>query len=427
MLVLKIGAAALLTAGALLLPHPATAQLGGLAQILEEPSRLLHSSTPGYLGVLVADVDSDFASKNRLKEVRGAAVTLIDHDAPAAQVGIRVNDVILQVNGQQIDNAEMFTRALRELPAGHTISLLISRDGNTQTIAVELCDHKKMEHDVWNKLDQGADSGQASPTMGILGNGGGDVPSSPGFHLPFFNSTLNVGAIVEPLAPQMADYLGVKNGLMIKQVSRKSEAEAAGLRAFDVILKVGNENIATSADWDRALRANQNKPVQVTILRDRRQQTVTLQVDSKRHRSELEDLFPDSESPLMAALDPEAAAQMAQQTFSVSPEQAEQFERHLQQQAQRLQQELNDKNLKLDQQQLDQLKQQMQQFQQNLKPEAFKFDQKLVDQLGKTWNIYEFNSAPDFNQRMREQMKVRIQQLKRQLEEMQAQGFGRLV
>jgi serine protease Do len=423
MLVLKIGAAALLTAGALLLPHPVTAQLSGLARVLEEPSRLLHSSTPGYLGVLVADVDSDFASKNRLKEVRGAAVTLIDHDAPAAQVGIRVNDVILQVNGQPIDNAEMFTRALRELPAGHTISLLISRDGNTQTIAVELCDHKKMEHDVWNKLDQGADSGQASPTMGILGNGGGDVPSSPGFHLPFFNSTLNVGAIVEPLAPQMADYLGVQSGLMIKQVTRKSEAEAAGLRAFDVILKVGNESIATSADWDRALRANQNKPVQVTILRDRRQQTVTLQVDSKRHRSELEDLLPESDSPLMAALDPEAAAQLAQQTFSVSPEQAEQFEKHLQQQAQRLQQELNDKNFKLDQQELDQLKQQMQQFRQNLKPEAFKFDQKLFDQLKHFQEIH----PPDFDEQMREQMKRQMDQLKRQLEEMQAQGFDHMV
>jgi serine protease Do len=284
MLVLKIGTVTLLAAGAFLLPHSAIAQLSGLAQILEEPSRLLHSSTPGYMGVLVSDVDSDFASKNRLKEVRGAAVTLIDHDAPAAQAGIHVNDVILQVNGQPVENAETFTRMLRELPAGHTVSLLIGRDGNTQTIAVELCDRKKMEHDVWNKLDQGADSGQSGPTMGILGNGA-DVPSSPGFHLPFVGSTLNVGAIVEPLAPQMADYLGIQSGLMIKQIARKSEAEAAGLKPFDVILKVGNEAIATSADWDRALRANQNKPVGVTIIRDRKLQTVTLQVDSKRHRS----------------------------------------------------------------------------------------------------------------------------------------------
>ena len=81
----------------------------------------------------------------------------------------------------------------------------------------------------------------------------------------------------------MAEYLGVQGGLMVKQVARKSEAAAAGLKAFDVILKVGTDSITTSADWDRALRSNVGKPVQVTILRDKKQQTLTLQVDSK-HR-----------------------------------------------------------------------------------------------------------------------------------------------
>jgi serine protease Do len=103
--------------------------------------------------------------------------------------------------------------------------------------------------------------------------------------MPFVGtSILKVGALVEPLTSQMADYLGIQSGLMIKQIARKSEAESAGLKAFDVILKVGNDTIATNSDWDRALRANQNRPVPVTILRDRRQQTVTLQVDSKHHR-----------------------------------------------------------------------------------------------------------------------------------------------
>lgn len=285
--ILEIGAVALLGAGALLVPCVAEAQLSGLAQVLEEPSRLLHSSAPGYMGVLVGDIDSDSAAKLKLKDSKGAVITLIDHDAPAAQAGIRINDVVLQVNNQPVDNSEAFSRMLREVPAGRTVSLLISRDGATQTIAVELCDRKKMEHDVWTRLDQGgADSGSSAPGMAMLGgSGGGDVPSSPGFHLPLFSNTLNVGALVEPLTSQMADYLGVQSGLMIKQVSHKSEAEAAGLKAFDVILRVNGEGIATTADWDRALRANQNKPVAVTILRDRKQQTVTLQVDSKRHRS----------------------------------------------------------------------------------------------------------------------------------------------
>ncbi len=93
-----------------------------------------------------------------------------------------------------------------------------------------------------------------------------------------------MGALIEPLTSQMAEYLGVQGGLMVKQVARKSEAAAAGFKAFDVILKIGADSIATSADWDRDLRSNVGKPVQVTIMRNKKQQTLTLQVDSK-HRS----------------------------------------------------------------------------------------------------------------------------------------------
>ncbi len=104
-----------------------------------------------------------------------------------------------------------------------------------------------MEQSVWHKL--GTTSGSV-PEMGILS--GDAMPS--GFHLPSFGSTLKVGALVEPLTTQMAAYLGVESGLMVKQVAHKSEAEKSGLRAFDVILKVGPDFIATSADWDRSLR-----------------------------------------------------------------------------------------------------------------------------------------------------------------------------
>ncbi len=185
-----------------------------------------------------------------------------------------------------MEGAEQLRRMLREIPAGRTVSLEISRDGNIQTLAVELADRRVMERDVWNKIGNSGDGfTQSPPGMGIVGSGGD--ASIPGFHMPFFGGTLNVGAMVEPLTSQMAEYLGVPSGVMVKQVARKSEAAAAGLQAFDVILKVGNEAITNLSAWDRALRANEGKPVQVTILRDKKQQTVTLQVDSK-HRGALE-------------------------------------------------------------------------------------------------------------------------------------------
>lgn len=304
-----LAGAALAAACLLLVPHTSHSQSGMLAPIFADPEPLVaHASPAGYLGVDVTDVDADKAQALKLKEAHGALITLIDHDAPAGQIGLKVNDVVLAVNGQTVEGAEQLRRTLREIPPGRKISLEISRDGNIQTLGVQLVDRKAMEQSIWSKIGMEADSlvpvlpGGSVPEKGIMGGGNAPLPSS-GFHMSLFTSTLNVGAMVEPLTTQMSDYLGVQGGLMIKQVSKKSEAAAAGFKAFDVILKVGNDSIVTSADWDRALRSNQGKQVQVTVLRDRKQQTLTLQVDSK-HRSAFEpkDLFTDGDAPELADL-----------------------------------------------------------------------------------------------------------------------------
>jgi S1-C subfamily serine protease len=273
-----IAGAGLLAIAAVAAPPPISAQ-PGIGRLVQELKPLLGHSTPGYLGVLVTNVDNDSAQKLRLKDSKGALITLIDHDAPAG-VALRLNDVILSVNGETIDGAEQFGRILKEIPAGKKVTLLISRDGAQQSIVLQLVDRKAMEQEVWNKMNS---SGFAPPPQGtgFLPGTGSDTMS--GSYGSLFTSSLNVGAMVEPLAGQMADYLGLSAGIMVSRVARKSEAEVAGLKQHDVILKVGNESIATSADWDRALRSNEGKSVQITVLRDRRQQFLTLQVDSKHH------------------------------------------------------------------------------------------------------------------------------------------------
>ena len=280
-----LSCAALAAAACLLFtPQLAHAQAGTLTSIFSDPDPLVvHASPSGYLGVEITDVDADKAQALKLKEVRGAVITLIDHDAPAGQIGLKVNDVVLAINGQNVAGAEQFGRLLHEIPPGRKISLEISRDGNIQTLAVQLVDRKALDHDIWGRIGNdvaGVGPMAAAPTMGVMTGGDAPIPPS-GFHMSLFTSTLNVGAMVEPLTSQMAEYFGVQGGLMVKQIRKKSEAAAAGFKAFDVILKVGADSILTSADWDRALRSNQGKPVQVTILRDKKQQTITLQVDSK--------------------------------------------------------------------------------------------------------------------------------------------------
>jgi membrane-associated protease RseP (regulator of RpoE activity) len=172
----------------------------------------------------------------------------------------------------------------------------------------------------------------------------------------------------------MADYLGVPGGIMVKGVARKSEAAAAGIQARDVILKVGNDAISTTADWDRALRANQGKPVQVTILRDRKQQIVNLQVDSK-HKSEVDfqnvfpGLLPDGPYPLMAQLDPAWGADAAA-TAETLRQQMEQFS-----------QNFNSDDFKIDPKQMDEFKDQMEQFRKGFKAGEFKIDSGQMEQF----------------------------------------------
>jgi serine protease Do len=413
---------ALLGAAIILAPNAGRAQLTRISQIIDEPSPLLHSGGPaqGYLGVLVGDIDNDSASKLKLKDVRGAVVTLIDHDAPAAQVGLRVNDVLLEVNGQAVESAEAFGRMMREIPPGRKITLVVSRDGSTQTMTVQLVDRKKLDTDIWNKLNSGSDISSPATGLGILGTGaGGDAPLPGGFHMPFIgNSSLKVGALVEPLTAQMADYLGVGNGLMVKQVARKSQAAVAGIKAFDVILKVGTDNIATVSDWDRAMRANQGKTVAVTILRDKKQQTVTLLVDTKKKGEvEFDGVFGDDDCPFLAfadrdaglgmMLDPSAAEEMHRQAealqrqmeqwkndpqvwhFEMSPEQAEEFRKQAEQFGEVLKGQkfgewnFGDSKFGLDPKQMDELRKQMQEFQKQFDGEPFLFDQKQMDELKK--------------------------------------------
>ena len=420
---IHLGIVAVLGAWTTMLPPGIAALTTHISQIAVEPSPLLlHSSSQGYLGVLVGDVDNDSATKLKLKDVRGALITLIDHDAPAAQAGLRVNDVVLEVNGQAVEGAEQFGRMMREIPAGRKISLVISRDGNPQTIPVQLVDRKAMEHDVWNKLGNSGDASESPQGMGILGTNG-DAPLPGGFHMPFFGSSLNVGAMVEPLTSQMADYLGVSSGLMVKQVVRKSEASAAGFKAFDVILKVGTESIATISDWDRSLRANQGKQVQVTILRDKKQQTINLQVDSK-HKSEMdfEEIFPSSECPLMASVDPEFAEQWAN-SFAVDGS-------ALQALGERNKALLDDfafrdnfsgENFRFDPKELDQLKQQMEEFQHNFKMKDFDFKNFGIDPR----QMEEFNKEmKELNQTLPDQFNLQMDQFKLQMDQKQALHLG---
>ena len=121
------------------------AQACNVVRTMGQMNALAHGPSKAYLGVELEDVTADKARALRLKESRGAVVTLIDHDAPAAYAGIEIDDVILTLDGKAVENQSQFWQMLYQYPAGQTVTIEISRKGELQTLTVELIDKGAVE------------------------------------------------------------------------------------------------------------------------------------------------------------------------------------------------------------------------------------------------------------------------------------------
>src|SRR5258708_15539052 len=78
--------------------------------------------------------------------------------------------------------------------------------------------------------------------------------------------------------------------MLIRSVQKGSPADSAGLRAGDVIVRVGDQKITDHSDWAEAMRNPKHEKVSVTIVRDRRELTVAMSLPSKsRDSSSLDD------------------------------------------------------------------------------------------------------------------------------------------
>jgi serine protease Do len=268
---------------------------------------LLHGSQ-GYLGVEIRDIDADRAAALKLKEAAGAEIVIVDHDAPAGKAGLRVHDVILQMNGQQVQGIDQLRRLLKEIPAGRSVSLLISRDGQQQSVTVQLADRTTLEQDSWSQhLTVPEPGDEVQPMMGLTGPTGHGFGGSNGFFGSFTISPSYVGVQLDTLGSQLAEYFGVKDGqgLLVKRVEENSPASAAGLKAGDVITKVNGQIMATLNDWGKTIHANRGKQIQVTIVRNRKEQIVNMQPGDAKHKGEMvlpEGIDPDMKPQIDSAL-----------------------------------------------------------------------------------------------------------------------------
>jgi serine protease Do len=92
-----------------------------------------------------------------------------------------------------------------------------------------------------------------------------------------------LGVELESLSPQLGEYFGVKEGVLVRTVVKGSAADRAGMKAGDVILKVGDNRVSTPGQvsmWIRSSRAK--SPVAVAIMRDRRELTLSVNLSDGR-------------------------------------------------------------------------------------------------------------------------------------------------
>jgi serine protease Do len=203
-----------------------------------------------YLGIAV------------VKEERGVEITRLEDDSPAAAAGLKVGDVLLRYNQRPVNSVEELIEMVRETAPGREVTLSISRGGSVQDVTVKTASRKS-----WAKHGSIEIPRIELPPVRI--------PDLPRAYMSW-RSTI-VGIEAESLDSQLAEYFGVKEGVLVRSVVQNSAADRAGLRAGDVIVRVDGQPVRTPREVSSAIRSEgTGKPVPLTVVRERRETTVTL-------------------------------------------------------------------------------------------------------------------------------------------------------
>ena len=254
----------------------------------------------GYLGIDVRDVRNDEVITLKLKQSQGAVIQHVDHDGPAGKCGLRERDVILQMNGQAIGDQGRLRKMLREMPPGRPVTLLIIRDGQQITVSTQMANREDVERTAWQQhltvppapapaTESDAAVSPATHSSGFISSSAAAISATSHTIISTLSPFTYTGATVEALGPQLAAFFGAQVvngkavGVLVHSVDQNSPASDAGLRAGDVVLQVDGIAMKNSSLWYKLMRENKGKKVTVIVLRDKKEQTLVLIPDSKKH------------------------------------------------------------------------------------------------------------------------------------------------
>jgi serine protease Do len=254
---------------------PAPPELPDVAFAPLAPMLWMGQSGGSYLGVGVADVDDARAKALNLRESRGAELTKVDEQGPAGKAGLKAGDVVLEWNGQRIEGMDQFMRLVRETPAGREVKVGFSRNGSAQTATMTTGSRREAMRSAERiRIDIPALEGRAFQMV---------MPDTPRAYMSWRSGMLGIEG--ESLDGQLAEYFGVKDGVLVRSVGRGTAAEKAGVKAGDVITKVDTAAVTSPREITSALRAlGEKRTFSVALTRDRKEMSLPVTLEEPQPR-----------------------------------------------------------------------------------------------------------------------------------------------
>jgi serine protease Do len=260
-------------------------------QVVHAQSRTVVTGRGGHIGVTVRDVDSADAKDPKA----GVVIEEVTSGSPADKAGMKTGDAITEFDGERVRSTLQFTRLVRETPDGRSVPAVLSRGGQRLTVTVTP-DRFTFGDDFGVRLLDTPLARLAIPTPAPpTPPAAPRAPRPPSINpvMPFdllgrFRNSGRLGISIEDLDTQLAEYFGVKEGVLVKSVAEGSVAAKAGLKAGDVITSVNGRHIYDSSDVTRALdRIEGNGDFTLEVSRDRKTQTLKGKLEASETRNRM--------------------------------------------------------------------------------------------------------------------------------------------
>lgn len=230
------------------------------------------------IGVRLSEVTADNMTTLKVQRLEGAVVESVNPKSPAAAAGLHEHDVIVQFDGERVRSAGHLARLVGETPAGREVSVGVMRDGRRVDLKVkpDAANSPWFDPRFGGAIDSGDWQEQMEEAGRVTRELGRRLPEvMEGLHEGKASNRGRLGASVQELHGDLAEYFGVRAGVLVTGVAPETAAARAGLKAGDVITAINGKAVATPRELIGALpTSDASQEVMLTVVRDKKATTL---------------------------------------------------------------------------------------------------------------------------------------------------------